>query len=203
MRIELTTNKYNVGCGRGYGINIPNLTLKLNLIIDKDRSIWPDENKEVKEGDVFLLDGTIFAIDHDRLVQIVSETGIYAFKRVYEEIIKPELDFCYFEDDDNEYSWDELKELPEDIELQEYTPQFEWMKIWRENFVQDRNLRPDYTIKVEIKDLMIGMVREIYMKSSKVYYLEDQFSEEELKYYLHKVLCWFYSEVGRVKLEKK
>ena len=203
MRIELTTNKYNVGCGRGYGINIPNLTLKLNLIIDKDRSIWPDENKEVKEGDVFLLDGTIFAIDHDRLVQIVSETGIYAFKRVYEEIIKPELDFCYFEDDDNEYSWDELKELPENIELQEYTPQFEWMKIWRENFVQDRNLRPDYTIKVEIKDLMIGMVREIYMKSSKVYYLEDQFSEEELKYYLHKVLCWFYSEVGRVKLEKK
>ena len=41
MVIEVTGNKYNVGCGRGYGVDIPNLALKLNLIIDKDRSKWP------------------------------------------------------------------------------------------------------------------------------------------------------------------
>lgn len=220
MVIEVTGNKYNVGCGRGYGMDIPNLVLKLNLIIDKDRSKWPtpedkrtQEEKdagvpgpspktEIEEGDVFVLDGTVFAVDHDRLVQVVSETGALAFQRIYEEIIKPELDFCYFEDDDNEYSWDELKELPEDIEFFEYIPPYEWMKIWRENFVKDRNLRPDYTIKVEIKDLMLGFVRGFYMKSSKIYYLGDQFSEEELKYYLHKTLCWFYTEIGRIKPKK-
>lgn len=205
MIIELTESKYNVGSGRGYGIDIPNLTLKLNLIIDRDRSKWPSEKEEtheIKEGDVFLLDGTVFAVDHNRLVQVVSETGVYAFKRVYNEIIKPELDFCYFEDEDNEYSWEEVKELPGDIEFLEYTPQYEWMKIWRENFVQDRNFRLDYTVKVEIKDSILGFTREFYMKSSKVYYQGDQFSEEELKYYLYKALCWFYSEVGRVKPKK-
>ena len=41
MVIEVTGNKYNVGCGRGYGVDIPNLTLKLNLIVDRDRSTWP------------------------------------------------------------------------------------------------------------------------------------------------------------------
>ena len=221
MVIEVTGNKYNVGCGRGYGVDIPNLTLKLNLIIDRDRSTWPtpvdkrtQEEKdagvpgpspktEIEEGDVFVLDGTVFAVDHDRLVQVVSETGALAFQRIYEEIIKPEIEFSYFEDDDNDYSWDELKELPEDTEFSEYTPPYEWMKIWRENFVQDRNLRPDYTIKVEIKDLMLGFTREFYMKSSKVYYLGDQFSEEELIYYLHKTLYWFYAEIGRIKPKTK
>lgn len=218
MVVEVTESKYNVGCGRGYGIDIPNLALKLNLIIDKDRSTWPtltedeekeagiklpEPTKEIQEGDVFVLDGTVFAVDHDRLVQVVSETGVYAFKRIYEEIIKPEIEFSYFDDDDNEYSWEELEKLPDDKVLSEYIPPYEWMKIWRENFVKDRNLRPDYTIKVEIKDLMLGFTREFYMKSSKVYYLGDQFSEDELKYYLRKTLCWFYSEIGRVKPEVK
>lgn len=209
MIVEVTESKYNVGCGRGYGIDIPNLTLKLNLIIDKDRSTWPEAKdgekpvKEIKEGDVFILNGTVFAVDHDRLIQVVSETGVYAFKRIYEEIIKPEIEFSYFDDDDNEYSWEELEKLPDDKVLSEYIPPYEWMKIWRENFVKDRNLRPDYTIQVTIKDCFLGFSREIYMKSSKVYYLDSQFSEDELKYYLRKTLCWFYSEIGRVKIETK
>lgn len=221
MIVEVTESKYNVGCGRGYGIDIPNLALKLNLIIDKYRSTWPtppdprtdeekeagikfpEPTKEIQEGDVFVLDGTVFAVDHDRLVQVVSETGVYAFKRIYEEIIKPEIEFSYFDDDDNEYSWEELEKLPDDKVLSEYTPPYEWMKIWRENFVKDRNLRPDYTIQVTIKDIMLGFTREIYMKSSKVYYLDSQFSEDELKYYLRKTLCWFYSEIGRVRVETK
>ena len=105
MVIEVTGNKYNVGCGRGYGVDIPNLTLKLNLIVDRDRSTWPtpvdkrtQEEKdagvpgpspktEIEEGDVFVLDGTVFAVDHDRLVQVVSETGALAFQRIYDRFI--------------------------------------------------------------------------------------------------------------------
>ena len=177
MVIEVTGNKYNVGCGRGYGVDIPNLTLKLNLIVDRDRSTWPTPV--------------------DKRTQEEKDAGVPG------PSTKTEIEFSYFEDDDNDYSWDELKELPEDTEFSEYTPPYEWMKIWRENFVQDRNLRPDYTIKVEIKDLMLGFTREFYMKSAKVYYLGDQFSEEELKYYLHKTLCWFYAEIGRIKPKTK
>ena len=221
MIIEVTNSKYKVGCGRGYGIDIPNLTLKLNLIIDKDRSTWPtppdtrtdeekengvklpEPTKELQEGDVFILDGTVFAVDHDKLVQVISETGAYAINRIYEEIIKPEIEFSYFEDEDNEYSWEELEKLPDDEVLSEYVPPYNWMKIWRENFVKDRNLRPDYTIKVTIKDRLLGFSREIYMKKSKVCYSDSHFSQDELKYYLYKTLCWFYSEIGRVKAEIK
>lgn len=221
MIIEVTNSKYKIGCGKGYGIDIPNLTLKLNLIIDKDRSTWPtppdtrtdeekengvklpEPTKELQEGDVFILDGTVFAIDHDRLVQVISETGAYAINRIYEEIIKPEIEFSYFEDEDNEYSWEELEKLPDDEVLSEYVPPYNWMKIWRENFVKDRNLRPDYTIKVTIKDRLLGFSREIYMKKSKVCYSDSHFSQDELKYYLYKTLCWFYSEIGRVKVEIK
>lgn len=221
MIIEVTNSKYKIGCGKGYGIDIPNLTLKLNLIIDKDRSTWPtppdtrtdeekengvklpEPTKELQEGDVFILDGTVFAVDHDKLVQVISETGAYAINRIYEEIIKPEIEFSYFEDEDNEYSWEELEKLPDDEVLSEYVPPYNWMKIWRENFVKDRNLRPDYTIKVTIKDRLLGFSREIYMKKSKVCYSDSLFSQDELKYYLYKTLCWFYSEIGRVKVEIK
>ena len=218
MVIEVTKSKYNVGCGRGYlSVDIPNLALKLNMIIDKDRSTWPEPEdtrteeeknsgvpapapkREIEEGDVFILNGTIFAVDHDRLVQIISETGNFAFKRIYEEIIKPEIEFCYFDDDDNEYAWKELDELPDPHEFTEYTPPYSWMKIWKENFVTDRNLRPDYTIKVDITDVMINYTRSFYMKPHRIYYKDSEFSEDELKFYLHKTLCWFYSEVGRVK----
>ena len=218
MVIEVTKSKYNVGCERGYlSINIPNLVLKLNMIIDKDRSTWPEPEdtrseeeknsgvpaptpkQEIEEGDVFILNGTVFAVDHDRLVQIISETGNFAFKRIYEEIIKPEIEFCYFDDDDNEYAWKELDELPDPQELSEYTPPYDWMKIWKENFVTDRNLRPDYTIEVDITDVMIKYTRSFYMKTNRIYYKDSEFSEDELKFYLHKALCWFYSEVGRVK----
>lgn len=221
MVIEKTASKFQVGCGRGYGVNIPNLALKLNLIIDKDRSTWPtppdtrtDEEKEagveppkptreIEEGDVFVLDGTVFGVDHDRLVQVVSETGVLAFDRIYKEIIGPEIEFSYFEDEDNEYSWEELEKLPDDKILTEHVPPYEWMKIWRENFVKDRNLRPDYTIQVTIKDSLLGFTREIYLKSTKAYYEDDQFSEDELKWYLQKIMCWFYSEIGRIKPEVK
>lgn len=221
MIIEKTSSKFQVGCGRGYGVNIPNLVLKLNLIIDKDRSTWPtppdtrtDEEKEagvelpepireIEEGDVFVLDGTVFGVDHDRLVQVVSETGVLAFDRIYKEIIGPEIEFSYFEDEDNEYSWEELEKLPDDKILTEYVPPYEWMKIWRENFVKDRNLRPDYTIQVTIKDFLLGFTREIYLKSTKAYYEDSQFSEDELKWYLQKIMCWFYSEIGRIKPEIK
>ena len=220
MIIQVTSSKYNVGCKRGIGIEVPNLVFKLNLIIDKLRSTWPEpedtrtqEEKdsgvpvpqpknEIQEGDTFILDGTIFAVDHDKLVQIISETGGLAFERIWKEVIEPELDFSYFDDPDNEYSWEELEEL-RDENLTEYIPPYEWMKVWRENFVLGRNLRPDYTIQVTILDSLLGFSRKIWMKSSKVYYSEDQFSEDELKYYLHKTLCWFYSEIGRTKPRTK
>lgn len=217
MIVDVTGSKYAVGCNRGYGIEVPNLVLKLNLIVDKKRSTWPindtrtqeekesgvpapaPEKTELEEGDVFVYEGTVFAIDHDRLVQIVSETGPLALNRIWENQIKPEIEFSYFEDNDNEYSWEELKTLPEEESVyQRFVPPYEQYKIWKENFVKDRNLRPIYTIEVKIKDSMIGFTRSVYLRPSGVFYKEQDFSEEELKFYFKKIMCWFYSEVGRV-----
>lgn len=212
MIVEVTGNKYKVGCGRGYGIDVPNLEFKLNYILDKDRSTWPKPKdnrsqeeidagipgpeviKELKEGDIFLLDGTLFAIDHDRLVQVVSETGPLAFQRIFDTIISPEIDFSCLEDDYNTYSWDDdLRELPDG--LTEYTPPYEWMKIWHENFWADRNLRENPVIRVGVTDLE---TRYVYMTKWKLYYSQEDFDESEIPYYLHNIMCYFYSEVGRI-----
>ena len=216
MVITVTQSKYQVGCGRGYGIEIPNLVLKLNLIVDKDRSEWPKPTDtrtqeeidsgvpepvvktELEEGDVFELEGTVFAIDHDRLVQIVSETGGLAIKRIYEETIKPELEFSYFDDEENDYSWEEVDSIQPEFS-DEYSMPYSWMKVWKDNFVKDRNLRPKYIIKVTITDSILGFKREIYITPSKVLYSGNQFSEEEIEWYIKKVLSWFYVEIGRVK----
>lgn len=210
MIIQVTGTKYRVGCNRGYGINIPNLEFKLNLIIDKKRSTWPDSRtkeeidagvpgpvKEIKEGDTFLFEGTILAVDHDRLVQVISETGPLAFQRIYDSYIKPEIEFSEFEDDDNNYSWDDdLKELPQNLE--EYTPSYNWMKIWHDNFCKDRNLRKDYIIRVKITDILLGLSRFVYMREWKIYYSKEDFDNTEIEYYLKKIMSYFYSEVERV-----
>ena len=216
MIIQVTGNKYQVGCGRGYGIEIPNLEFKLNCILDIHRSTWPKPidtrsqeeidagvpgpdsyPQELHEGDIFLLDGTLFGIDHDRLVQIVSETGPLAFQRIVDSIIGPEIDFMYLEDTDNSYSWDDdLLELPEN--LTEYTPPYDWMKIWHENFWTDRNLRQEPIIRVEVTDEALGMTRTLYLTRWKLYYSQEDFEESEIPYYLRHVMCYFYSEVGRV-----
>lgn len=215
MIVTVTRSKYQVGCGRGYGIDVPNLEFKLNFILDKDRSTWPEPidtrsieeidagvpvpepyKRELHEGDVFLLDGTLFGIDHDRLVQIISETGPLAFQRIFDSIIAPEIEFMCFEDEDNTYTWDDdLQELPENLEV--YTPKYEWMKIWHENFWTDRNLRQDPIIRVGITDNIFGETRYLYLTKWKLYYSTLDFDESDIKYYLYHVMCYFYSEVGR------
>ena len=45
---------------------------------------------------------------------------------------------------------------------------------------------------------MIGFTRSVYLRPSGVLYKEQDFSEEEIKFYFKKIMCWFYSEVGRV-----
>lgn len=217
MIVQVTGNKYNVGCGKGYGINIPNLEFKLNCILDPDRSTWPEPvdnrsqeeidagvpgpseiDKELHEGDIFILDGTVFAIDHDRLVQVVSETGPLAFQRIFDSIISPEIDFMCLEDEDNTYSWDDdLLELPED--LIEFTPKYEWMRIWHENFWEGRNLRQEPIIRVGITDKILKETRYFYLTKWKLYYSSSEFDENEVQYYLRHIMCYFYSEVGRVK----
>lgn len=208
MIIQKTASKYQVGCKRGYGIEIPDLEFKLNLIIDKNRSEFPDArtdeekeagvlvDKEIHEGDTFLIDGTIFAVDHNRLVQVISETGPLAFQRIFDEVISPELEFLGFEDPDNEYAWEEIDKLPEDKPLEEYYPLYSWLRIWKERFVTEaRNLRPVYTIKVTITDSVFGFSRDIYLQSQTIKYSPDEFDEDEIAWYVEKVFGWFYNEV--------
>lgn len=211
MIITKTTSKYQVGCKRGMGIEIPNLVDKLNLIIDKERSQWPTQKDlddkvqenldlglehELKEGDVFVVDGTVLAVDHDKLVQVVSETGPLAYKRIYEEIIEPEIEFSYHDDEDNSYSWEELEDCPKN--LKEYFPKYSWLMVWKNNFEKGRNLRPIHTIKTTITDDLFGITREVYITHDlKVFYDENQFSEEEMDFYFKNVMSYFYSEVGR------
>lgn len=217
MIVTVSGNKYQVGCGRGYGIEVPSLEFKLNYILDADRSTWPtpvdtrtQEEKdagvpgpepyprELKEGDIFLLDGTLFAIDHDRLVQVVSETGPLAFQRIFDSIISTEIEFSYYENLGGDYSWDDdLLRLPEDENLKDYVPKYEWMKIWHENFWTDRNLRQEPIIRVTVTDSLLGLKRPLYFTRWLVRYDPNLFDVSELEFQVKQIMCWFYSEIGR------
>lgn len=186
---------FRVGCGRGHGVEIPNLSFKLNLIVDKERSGWKegDETKELEPGDTFEVDGTVLAVDGDRLVQVVSETGPCAVDRIVREKIGPELELLDFKDEENEYSWQELTSLPDGLEKLENPPQA-LLSIWTEKFVTpDRKLNPDYTIEVSMTDVMLGLQTHVWFKPGEIYYNLEEISGEELReWYLKKIVAWFY-----------
>ena len=192
MIIEKLSSKYKVGCGRGIGIDIPDLVFKLNLIIDKKNSAWPEEDgeHELAEGDVFVIDGQVFAVDKDRLVLVISETGPKAHERILKEVIEPEFEFSCFEDPDNDYAWEITKET---TGLTEYTPPYSWMKIWQEKFLRDQNFTKEIKIKATITDSMLGLSRSMVLSGFKIYYSEADFTEDERDYFLKKLMSWFYS----------
>lgn len=209
MIVTVLNRSYKLS-SENYGIDIPNLEFKLNLILNREKSTWPEPKdtrteeeinsgvpapeatKELKEGDVFMLDNTLFGLGKDKLIFILSESGPLAAERIFEEKISPELDFLYFNDEYNNYSWDdELKDLPEGLE--KYTPKYEWMNIWHENFFEGKNLRENPIIRVSIEDDMLKETRYIYMTKWDLYYSKEDFDSDEIPYYTHQIMCYFKS----------
>lgn len=183
MIIKRLSQTYRCGCEKGQSeFKKSNLLTLLNGIIEWDWSgNWnkTSPSEELVPGDVIefnSISGTkmICAIDsEDRLVQIISETGPLALKRVCEETVIPEVELLYqglssvmstkieLMNSDSDFS------IPLDYEELIFPDYNKW------KIVQDR-LYPNpqgniYKITFS-HDLTLGMPCEILIDSRRIYY---------------------------------
>lgn len=163
MIIELTAQKYKVGCGKGLDMyEEPNLLDKLNYIIEWDFCKMPvslvetveqevdgeklkiniyeeDKNRvtELKIGDTFLFNGQVFAIDsEERIVLVVSGTGRGALGRFIEEVFHPEYKMMYG-NRDVDVDWELHDEDRGEFDTSLSVPYIDY-RIWRDRFVAGR-----------------------------------------------------------------
>ena len=178
MIIELTAQKYKVGCGKGLDMyEEPNLLDKLNYIIEWDFCKMPvslvetveqevdgeklkiniyeeDKNRvtELKVGDTFLFNGQVFAIDsEERIVLVVSGTGRGALGRFIEEVFHPEYKMMYG-NRDVDVDWELHDEDRGEFDTSLSVPYIDY-RIWRDRFVAGREdlvkRKKDNTIQVK------------------------------------------------------
>ena len=163
MIIELTAQKYKVGCGKGLDMyEEPNLLDKLNYIIEWDFCKMPvslvetveqevdgeklkiniyeeDKNRvtELKVCDTFLFSGQVFAIDsEERIVLVVSGTGRGALGRFIEEVFHPEYKMMYG-NRDVDVDWELHDEDRGEFDTSLSVTYIDY-RIWRDRFVAGR-----------------------------------------------------------------
>lgn len=166
MIIEVIPQKYNVGCGRGQNSNyLSELPKKLNSILEKEKS-KVENDFEFKPGDCFLYEGTVFAIEPDKLIQILSETGVLAVERI-SECIEREYELVTMEIDSDI-----------SIKIEEYTSHPELPCITLDYSTQHTLSSRKENFKATIS--IYGLEYDLYFVGSYVYYT---CTEEEAKYY--------------------
>ena len=223
MIIKVLNLKYTVGCKRGYDhIQKPNLLLMLNSIIEWDFCEFPkeetgqDENgepvyeenrkylgeePELVPGNVFEVDGQVIAInDEESLALVNTDTGGRGLRRVWDEIIDPELDLVWSGLPEVEVEdWEETKK--EDIPDSYETGNLEYKKykIWKDHFVEGRlEANEDLCVKCEISGEDFLFPVTVYMMNwSFKYNPEDFMDENHAKDTVQQIISWFYSEVPR------
>lgn len=164
MIIELTSQKYKAGCGKGLDhYEEPNLLDKLNYLIEWDFCKMPvslvetveqevdgenvkiniyEEQKErvteLKIGDTFLFNNQILAIDsEERIVLVYSGTGRGALGRFIEEVFHPEYRMMYG-NKDVEVDWELYSGDEKMFDTSLSIPYVDY-RIWKDRFVAGRD----------------------------------------------------------------
>lgn len=183
MIIKRLSQTYRCGCERGQSeFKKSNLLTLLNGIIEWDWSNnWNKTSppEELVPGDVIefhSISGTqmICAIDsEDRLVQIISETGPLALKRVCEETVIPEVELLYQSLSSIMSTEIELMNSGSDFSIPVDYEEIMFPDYNKWKIVQDRlypkNQGNIYKITFS-HDLTLGMPCEILIDSRRIYY---------------------------------
>ena len=201
MIIAISPEKYRVGSNRGIiALDEPGILNKLNSIIewkwckfpkrvesdpnDKEKTVTVEikdflgDEPSLQPGNIFLFDGNVIAVDSpDRLVLILSETGPYALKRIYDEVIKTELDYFFGHPEVNNVILepissdkipDNFKKMP--IPYKDYT-------IWCERYKFGRENTDCLKATLESDSYLFPLV--YFIKDSYLYYDPDCYIEED------------------------
>lgn len=174
---------------------------KKKIIKAEDREFL-GQDPELKPGNVFLFNGgQVIAVDSpDRLVLIVSETGIGALDRIYEENIETEFSLLY--NNYQIYSGNvEVVEsgiTPEGFDLY-YSVPYNLYKIWKERYVTGRGyLEKGLCLKVTLESEDFIFPIEAIMTDWSMIFKSSQIDEEMIETAAKEILSWFYESYKRI-----
>lgn len=223
MVIEISNMTYRVGCGIGFDkLTIPSLLFKLNAVVEWDLSRFPPLGKdkspddpdkedraflgdtpELKVGSVFKIGNQLVAVDDpDTLVLVMSETGALGLKRVWEEMIEPEINYAFNIEGPESLTVEKVSksEIPDDWEF--YNIRYIDAKIWKDRFFPGRpefECGDDDCLKVEMESESFIMPIHLYLKGWGFFYntleMEDP---DELKMCADQMIKWFYDNYPRL-----
>lgn len=203
MLVTILNQKYKVGCEKGMiAEERPGIFNKLNRIIEWNKCTWPEKDgvpytgylgdlPELKSGDCFLYDGNVIALDRtDRLVLVLSETGIGALGRICDEIIDMEfslLDCCGI----SSITTEKANQIPESFE--EYKVPFYQMRLFHEKYSFGR-IEPGTILKCLV-EYFIPI--EVYINDWSFFFNPEEVEKDEAKYLTKEILAWFYNNYER------
>ena len=103
----------------------------------EDRNFLGDD-PELVPGNMFLLDGQVIAVDSENtLVLVLSQTGYMSLQRVWDDLIKPEIELVYNDYPVNNVTWKCLDSFNEDYNIEARIP-FKLYSQWTSHFVDGR-----------------------------------------------------------------
>ena len=117
----------------------------------EDRNFLGDD-PELVPGNMFLLDGQVIAVDSENtLVLVLSQTGYMSLQRVWDDLIKPEIELVYNDYTVNNVTWKCLDSFNEDYNIEARIP-FKLYSQWTSHFVDGRtDLKRDQDGKLNIE----------------------------------------------------
>lgn len=215
-------------------LEIPSILHKMNSILEWDYCKFPPlgkeaspddpdkENREflgtppeMKVGTVFKLGNQLLAIDsEDAIVMITSETGAFGLRRIWEDIISPEINLAFNIDGPEKLDFEkvEASEIPDTWE--DYKIPYSQAKIWRDRFLPGRPEYPEKGLVLKatlVSDSFVFPIH-LFIQDWRITYDPMEMEEDELKMCTNEVIKWFYDnfprkdfpmEIKRAEAEKK
>lgn len=208
MIIEVLDQKYKCGCNRGMNkLSHPGLLTQLNAVmeweycrgLEKLKKKEKDGEEELTPGDVFLYRGQVIAVDSpDTLILVVSETGVLALERLWDEHISVEIGLMFNSNPiDMILTYEVVDSIPAGLE--EYSPEYKLYNIFKERFIKGRGFNPDFCIKAEISSGDYLFPVTVYLRPWVILYDPEDFEVEQLPQVAQSIVSWFYENTKRIK----
>lgn len=216
MIITVLPQKYRVGCERGQNeFVLPGILHKINAIIEWNKCEWPKikddsgnlventkflgDDPELKPGDCFLISGQVIAVDSaDRLILVVSETGIFSLDRLYDEIFKVEFDLCFNYGETEKIDFESVDPCTIPEKFESYNVPYSLMKIFKEKYLFGRDYpEKGVCIKATLYSDNYILPPTIYILDWKMKYDPDEIEEDIMKETAKEIVAWFYNNFER------
>jgi hypothetical protein len=213
-------SKYTKGVSPRYdSISSPGLLAKLNAIIEWEDSIFPPkkdesgnymENREflgnppeLKVGNTFLYDNQLISVeDENTLVLVLSETGANGLKRVWKDLIKPEMEIVFSDPPEEplEVSKATVNEIPESWSHKAI--HYDMMKLIRDRMIPGREEQfmdgEKVCAKVTLHSNILCYPISVYLSNWGYEYDPKDIESDEIDYITEELVCGLYNQFPRV-----